>query len=249
MSQLGQFQLGEPLGLPITYPVSFTATVSCQASLGTRALNRIKILMFATAGVQTTMKRQVSKQLAATVGVLANVDNALHDTFVVVIQATVGTAVSMRRAILKTMSISLSISTRFRSIFLPIRTQPDPANWIELVNTEGNIYPGSSGLDEFHMGKGDTRPALEARLSASPDDVIEDAQFFMFRSDGTTKINSLAGIISQPSATSPGRVKQQWGATDMDTPGRYYSRFVVTYADGRRETYPNKGYIPIIVGE
>lgn len=98
---------------------------------------------------------------------------------------------------------------------------------------------------DFNIKQNDTRPTLVATLTAAATDVFTSVVFKMSSKAGVIKVNSPAGIQTQPSASSGGVVKYPWVAGDTDTPGDFRGEFTVTFSDGRVETYPNRGYIAI----
>lgn len=102
-------------------------------------------------------------------------------------------------------------------------------------------------MADFTMKANDTRPAIQATLSAAATDVITSVKFLMSDSTGTLKVNAAGSIVTQPSATSGGVVKYQWQAADVNTAGNYRGEFQVTFNDSRIETYPNSSYIAISI--
>ena len=48
-------------------------------------------------------------------------------------------------------------------------------------------------------------------------------------------------------AAGTGRVRYEWVAADTDVPDEYEGEFQVTYGNGRIQTFPNDGHIPIVV--
>jgi len=44
-----------------------------------------------------------------------------------------------------------------------------------------------------------------------------------------------------------GRVRYEWIADDTDTADEYEGEFQVTYANGKIQTFPNDGHIPVVV--
>lgn len=104
---------------------------------------------------------------------------------------------------------------------------------------------------DFYIKRNDTRPAIRATLSAASIDVFTSVKFFMYDSTGTAKVAGVtATIITQPSSSSGGVVQYQWNgaAGDTDTAGEYDAEFQVTFDDGRKETYPNNGFIKVHIG-
>src|SRR5690242_14265458 len=101
---------------------------------------------------------------------------------------------------------------------------------------------------DFRIKRNDTRPAIQATISAAATDVISSVSFNMADSAGTLKVNAGAGtIVQQASSTQQAIVKYQWQAGDTDTAGQYNGEFQVTFNDSRVETYPNDRYITIEV--
>lgn len=93
---------------------------------------------------------------------------------------------------------------------------------------------------DFTVKQNDTRPAIQAVISAAPTDVISSVTFTMADKTGTRKVNAASGtIVNQPSSTAQAQVKYQWQVGDTDTVGTYYAEFRCTFNDGRIETYPN----------
>lgn len=100
---------------------------------------------------------------------------------------------------------------------------------------------------DFSIKQNDTRPSILATLTAAATDVISSVTFRMSTKAGVRKVDHSAAIQTQPSASSGGQVKYQWLTGDTDTAGDYRGEFIVTFNDGRIETYPNRGYIAIHV--
>ena len=50
-------------------------------------------------------------------------------------------------------------------------------------------------------------------------------------------------------STSPPILRYDWIGGDTDTAGNYEGEFVVTYADGTRETFPNSRFIPVLISQ
>lgn len=102
---------------------------------------------------------------------------------------------------------------------------------------------------DFKIKRNDTRPAIQATISASATDVLTTVVFHMADKTGTLKVAAGAGtIVQQPSTTQAAQVKYQWQSGDTDTNGVYDGEFQVTFNDGRIETYPNEGFLKIQVG-
>ena len=63
-------------------------------------------------------------------------------------------------------------------------------------------------------------------------------------SDNTVKVNN--GSVTTVSSTS-GRVKYSFSAADTDTAGNFDGEFEVTFVGGQVETFPNDGFIKVII--
>jgi len=102
--------------------------------------------------------------------------------------------------------------------------------------------------DIFYIKQNDTSPAIAAQLLDANGDAVNVAgasvAFNMRTRGGAVKVNAAAGSVVN---ASEGRVKYSWDAADTDTIGRYEAEFQVTYADSSIETFPNTGYITVII--
>lgn len=96
------------------------------------------------------------------------------------------------------------------------------------------------------LKRGDTRHALKATLkdsSGSPVDLTGCTVTFCMAPLGRSATVSRAVDIHD---TAGGEVWVVFAPGETDIPGGYYrAEFRVTYGDGRRETFPNDGYINI----
>lgn len=102
----------------------------------------------------------------------------------------------------------------------------------------------------FTIRTGNSSPALEYTMTPSDIDLAgATVRFHMVKDDGTVTINNaLDGVTIENETDSP-VVSYQWQAGDTDVSGRYEGEFRVTYEDGATETFPAKGYIPILFEE
>jgi hypothetical protein len=103
-------------------------------------------------------------------------------------------------------------------------------------------------VSDFVIRKGDRLPELTATLKDSAGlavDLTAATLEFHMRAvaGGTPKVDAAATVVS-PSA---GTVKYVWATADTDTAGSYYGEFEVTFGDGRKQSFPNPGYITISV--
>ena len=63
---------------------------------------------------------------------------------------------------------------------------------------------------------------------------------------GSMKITRQPGVVV---TAGTGRVRYEWNSSDGDTntANEYEGEFQVTYANGKIQTFPNDGHIPIVV--
>ena len=101
----------------------------------------------------------------------------------------------------------------------------------------------------FYIKQNDTRPDLDVFLRDDKDRTINvtgaTVKFNMRNaSDNIVKVN--AGSVTTVSSTS-GRVKYSFSTADTDTAGNFDGEFQVTFVGGQVETFPNDGYIKVII--
>lgn len=102
----------------------------------------------------------------------------------------------------------------------------------------------------FNIKQNDTSPVLAKELLDALQNQItltgtETVVFSMKIADpdnATIKINRRPSSIILPNI-----VVHTWQAGDTDTPGHYWAEFEVTYGDGAIETFPNAGYLDIVI--
>ena len=106
----------------------------------------------------------------------------------------------------------------------------------------------------FVMSQNDTSPIIQITCKNSAGTVVpvtgaSNIQFEMWTQDKATKKvddNVNTSIVDGPA----GQINYTWQTGDTDTVGTFLSRFIVTFADGSIETFPNGGrYIKTIIGE
>lgn len=101
-------------------------------------------------------------------------------------------------------------------------------------------------MSAFTIKRGDTSPLLRYELApASVNIAGATVQFQMRARFGELKVDAEAIVES----TDPPVLRYKWVTGDTDTAGKFDGEFKVTYADGAIETFPNSGFIPIIVNE
>lgn len=100
-------------------------------------------------------------------------------------------------------------------------------------------------MSTFEIKRGDTSPALVYALSPSVNLAAATVVFNMTGRTGAAPIaRAPAAVVGDP---ADGVVSYSWQADDTAQTGRYRGEFEVTYADGAIETFPNTGFIDILV--
>ena len=101
----------------------------------------------------------------------------------------------------------------------------------------------------FYIKQNDTRPELDVFLRDDKDRTINITGAtvkFSMRNASTNVVKISLGAVTTVSSTS-GRVKYSFSAADTDTAGNFDGEFQVTFVGGQIETFPNDGYIKVIV--
>lgn len=97
-------------------------------------------------------------------------------------------------------------------------------------------------MADFYIRKGDRLPAIEAQLSSNESfvDLTGAAVELRYRARGSATVIVKAAAITDSAA---GRVQYEWDAGDTDAAGVFEAVWRVTFSDGRRATFPNRGYL------
>jgi hypothetical protein len=105
--------------------------------------------------------------------------------------------------------------------------------------------------ETFYIKQNDTASFLTRDLKdafGSPVNVTGASVVFSMRVKpaGTMKITRQDGVIVNAGI---GRVRYEWNSGDGDTntADEYEGEFQVTYANGKIQTFPNDGHIPIVI--
>jgi len=101
----------------------------------------------------------------------------------------------------------------------------------------------------FNIKQNDDRPLLDAFLRDDRDrpvDLTGATVLFHMRlaTDNSVKING--GSVTVVAATA-GSVRYTFTTSNTDTAGIYEAEFQVTFSDGTVQTFPNDGYITIVI--
>lgn len=98
-------------------------------------------------------------------------------------------------------------------------------------------------MPDFVLKAHDRLPSIQAVLSTAGGVVDLTAAtgvtFIMKATQGNTvKVNAAATVVS----ATGGVCRYDWLAADSDTPGEYIAEWQVTWAGGKRQTFPTLSY-------
>jgi hypothetical protein len=102
-------------------------------------------------------------------------------------------------------------------------------------------------MDGFTIKRGDTSPAIRYALEPATVVLTGATVRFQMRARNGAVLMDVAALVVP--ATGTPTVEYSWQAGDTATAGLYEAEFRVTYADGKIETFPNEGFIPVRVNE
>lgn len=109
-----------------------------------------------------------------------------------------------------------------------------------------------SELYDFYIKVGNTAPDLQVELLDDDGDPINISGYssikFSMRNQksGTVIVDDAAATEI---STNPGIIKYEWEAVDTATAGVYEGEFKVVLISGQIITFPNNGYILILISE
>jgi hypothetical protein len=98
--------------------------------------------------------------------------------------------------------------------------------------------------DPFPIKQNDTAPPIRTNLTDedqgfSLSSGIASVRFVMRAlGAGVAKISAVAQIVT----AADGIIQYDWQEGDTDTPGQYHVEWKVIFQNGKRATFPNKGY-------
>lgn len=101
----------------------------------------------------------------------------------------------------------------------------------------------------FYIKQNDTAPSIEAALSDSNGRVKSMAnasvvRFHMQDENGNLLVEDGVGTIVNP---TKGIVAYEWQSGDTANTGIHSAEFEIQYTNGQIETFPNTGYIKVII--
>jgi hypothetical protein len=103
--------------------------------------------------------------------------------------------------------------------------------------------------ETFYIKEGDTASFITRDLKdafGAPVNVTGATVVFSMRVKpaGTLKVTRQPCVIV---TAGTGRVRYEWIADDTDTADEYEGEFQVSYANGKIQTFPNDGHIPVVI--
>jgi hypothetical protein len=103
--------------------------------------------------------------------------------------------------------------------------------------------------ETFYIKQNDTASFITRDLKdafGSPVNVTGSSVKFSMRVKpaGAVKVDGEDAVIVN---AGTGRVRYEWLAANTDTADEYEAEFQVTYANGRIQTFPNDGHIPVVI--
>ena len=103
--------------------------------------------------------------------------------------------------------------------------------------------------ETFYIKQNDTASFITRDLKdafGAPVNVTGAAVKFSMRVKpaGTVKVDDQDAVIV---TAGTGRVRYEWTAANTNTADEYEGEFQVTYANGKIQTFPNDGHLPIVI--
>jgi len=103
---------------------------------------------------------------------------------------------------------------------------------------------------EFFMKQNDTAPSLAITVlnksTKLPLSLVGATAKFSMRASGSV-VAKVNGVSADVYDETGGKVRYNWTASDTDTVGEYEAEFEVTLQGGGIVTFPQDGYIKVIV--
>ena len=98
-------------------------------------------------------------------------------------------------------------------------------------------------MADFYIKQGDTRPVIQAKLYNDSSEVdLTGCTVRFLMGDVVAAAATVTSVLT-------GAVQYQWATADTADAGSFDGEFEVTFTDGRIETYPNNGYLDILITE
>jgi hypothetical protein len=107
-------------------------------------------------------------------------------------------------------------------------------------------------MRRFNIKQNDTSPSILVQLldeNGNPKNdigMVETIEFHMMNQEENTVVSDTATVINEDEA----KVSYNWKPSDTEKHGKFRAEFEVVYQNnGGRETFPNDGYIDVIIDE
>ena len=99
--------------------------------------------------------------------------------------------------------------------------------------------------ETFFIKRNDTSPALVRTLEAPGAGTLAGATVWFYMADraGDLIVSRQCSVID----AGERRVAYEWQAGDTEAAGRFKAEFEVINTDGTKETFPNDGYLLVII--
>lgn len=103
-------------------------------------------------------------------------------------------------------------------------------------------------MNTFYIKQNDTSPALQITCQDYNENSVNVAgstvRFHMRnKATGVATVDEAGSVVDGAN----GVVKYTWQAGDTDTVGTFQGEFEITYSDNTVETFPNNGFITVVV--
>lgn len=100
--------------------------------------------------------------------------------------------------------------------------------------------------EHFNIKKNDLSPAIKYQITLDEGQTLVGASAIFRMKDistGVQKVSS-AAVIDEAELV----LSYEWQSGDTDTENIYAAEFNIIYADTKPETFPNEGFIRVVVG-
>ena len=106
--------------------------------------------------------------------------------------------------------------------------------------------------DFFYIKRGDRLPVLTMTLRSSDGRAVNLATassvVLRMRERGSTTNATIAGTCAV-TGSGTGEIEYRWSSGETNSAGTYSGELLVTWGDGRTQTFPSRGSFEIIIGD